>query len=71
MYLVSVELHVVIDIQACPYGTMITTNWNVYLQNDLSKGLQETFQRTSMVYEGIKGYVRFSGGKSNCMLHIQ
>jgi hypothetical protein len=43
----------------------------VILQNDLSEGLQETFQRTSMLYEGIKAYVRFSAGELNCLLIIR
>jgi hypothetical protein len=43
---------------------MIGTNWNIYLQNESSERLQEAFQRTSMIYEGIKGYLRFYGGKS-------
>lgn len=32
------------------------------VQNDLPKTLQETLQRTSMLCEGIKAYVRFAGG---------
>lgn len=32
------------------------------IQNDSSERLQETIQRTSMVFEGIKSYVRFYGG---------
>jgi hypothetical protein len=65
------ELHapyIVINIQACAYGTLIGTNWNIYLQNDSSERLQEAFQRTSMIYEGIKGYLRFYGGKTMLML---
>lgn len=38
------------------------------IQNDSSERLQEIFQRTSVVYEGIKGYVRFYGGKSVLMI---
>ncbi|GFG30006.1 hypothetical protein Cfor_00598 [Coptotermes formosanus] len=32
------------------------------VQNDLPKMLQETLQRTSMLCEGVKAYVRFAGG---------
>jgi aarF domain-containing kinase len=32
------------------------------VQNDLPKMLQETIQRTSMLCEGVKAYVRFAGG---------
>jgi hypothetical protein len=35
----------------------------VYLQNDLPKMLQETVERTSMLCEGVKAYVRFAGGE--------
>jgi hypothetical protein len=67
-YLVSNDIYVVINILAYAYGTMIGTNWNVFLQNDLSERLQEAIQRTSMIYEGIKGCARFYGGKSMLML---
>lgn len=37
----------------------------VILQNHLSKNVQETFQRTSMLYEGIKAYVTYAAGELN------
>jgi len=32
--------------------------------------LQETVERTSMLCEGVKAYVRFAGGEWNYMLKI-
>jgi len=49
---------------------MINRNVMFILQSDLSKGLQEISQRTSMLYEGVKGYIKFSGGELNNMLII-